>query len=246
MIETLEVTVPAPSGEQKRKAYIYLPRSYDGTKKFPVLYMFDGQTLFFDETSPFGDSWRMGEILDGLQAEVIVAAVEADREDRLTEYSPFPFTSEFGASEGKGAAYTDWLVTAFKRTVDGAYRTLSDRENTFLAGSSMGGLMTLFALCRYPDVFKGGAALSPSLWVAPERVGEMLEGIAQNTSLYIDYGEEELKRHGEPQKEGLRRCLDTLIGKGVPFDFRLIAHGGHNEKSWRRQIPCFLRTLKLL
>lgn len=245
MINQFEVTLPAPSGEQKRTAYAYLPKSYDEKKRFPVLYMFDGQTAFFDETAPYGESWRMGEILDKLEAEIIVAAVEADREDRLTEYSPFPFQSKYGSSEGKGEAYMDWLIGSFKPTIDGTYRTFPDREQTFLAGSSMGGLMTMFALCRYPNIFGGGAALSPSFWIAPNKIGKMIKDAiwARDVALYIDYGVEELQSHGEAQSKGLESCIGALLEKNVPFDFRLIPHGRHNEKSWRERVPCFLNVL---
>ena len=78
MIKQFEVTLTAPSGNQTRTAYVHLPQTYDEKKRFPVLYMFDGQTAFFDDTAPYGDSWRMGEILDKFEAEIIVAAVEAD------------------------------------------------------------------------------------------------------------------------------------------------------------------------
>ena len=247
MIKQIEVTLPAPSGNQTRTAYVYLPKAYDEKKRFPVLYMFDGQTAFFDDTAPYGDSWRMGEILDKLQAEIIVVAVEADREDRLTEYSPFPFQSKYGSSEGKGEAYMDWLVGTFKPMIDATYRTLSEREHTLLVGSSMGGLMTMFALCRYSAVFGGGAALSPSFWVAPEKVGRMIKAAewTDDVSLYIDYGTEELRSHGEAQCRGLESCIGALLEKNVPFDFRLIPHGQHNEKSWRERIPNFLQTLKI-
>lgn len=246
-LKQFEVAVPAPSGEQARTAYVYLPKSYDEEKRFPVLYMFDGQTAFFDDTAPYGDSWRMGKVLDKLNAEVIVAAVDADRLDRLTEYSPFPLRTKFGMSDGKGETYMDWLVDTFKPMIDATYLTLPEREHTFIAGSSMGGLMTMFALSHYPKVFGGGAALSPSVWVSPEKVGKMLKAAKwkDDIALYIDYGTEELNTHGDAQRRGLTCCFDMLLEAQIPFDFRLIPRGQHNEKSWRKRIPDFLRTLKI-
>lgn len=248
MIKQFEVTVPAPSGAQTRTAYVYLPKAYDGRKRFPVLYLFDGQTAFYDEKAPFGDSWRMGEALDGLGAELIVAAVDCDREDRLTEYSPFPFRSQFGSSEGKGAIYIDWLAEEFKPMIDKTYLTLPARENTYLAGSSMGGLMTIFALCRCPEVFGGGAALSPSLWIDPEACAGMIAAAhwEKQPGLYLDYGTKELKGHGERQRQGLTACLNALMEKNTAFTFRLIEGGTHSEQSWRAQIPVFLKVLKLI
>ncbi len=248
MIEQFEVTVPAPGGEQTRTARVYLPKTYGGARRFPVLYMFDGQTAFFDETAPYGDSWRMGETLDRLGAGLIVAAVDCDKKDRLTEYSPFAFQSPYGSSAGKGEVYLGWLVRVFKPLVDARYLTLPAREHTYLAGSSMGGLMTLYALCRYPDVFRGGAALSPSLWIDPEACAKMIAGAdwAEHIALYLDYGEKELKNHGERQRQGLVRCIDALMQKGAPFTFRLIGGGTHSERSWREQVPAFLEALSLI
>lgn len=245
MIEQFSVTVPAPSGTQTRNAYLYLPDDR-GEKPLPVLYMFDGQTLFYDETSPFGDSWRMGEILDGLGAGLAVAAVDCDKTDRLTEYSPFPFSSKYGSSEGKGEIYLDWLVQEFMPAAEARFR--ADGARRFLAGSSMGGLMTLCGLCRYSDLFAGGAALSPSLWVNAGGCEQMIlsADFRQKPALYLDYGCKELKNHGEVQKEALARCLGALIAKGVPVTFRLIEGGEHSEKSWRKQIPIFLKLLGLI
>ncbi len=246
MIKQFETVVPAPSGEQKRTVTVYLP---SGEGKFPVLYMFDGQTAFFDERAPYGDSWRMGETLDGLHARLIVAAVDCDKEDRLTEYSPFAFSSPFGSSEGKGAVYLDWLIREFKPMIDSRFPTLPERRHTFLAGSSMGGLMTVFGLCRYPEVFAGGAALSPSFWVDPEACAKMIAEADWKKfvpTLYSDYGSEELKGHGARQRQALLGCFKELLAKNVPFTFRLIEGGTHSEKSWREQTPIFLRALGLL
>ncbi len=246
MIKQFETVVPAPSGEQRRTATVYLP---DAEGNFPVLYMFDGQTAFFDERAPYGDSWRMKETLEGLGARLIVAAVDCDKEDRLTEYSPFAFTSPFGSSEGKGAIYMDWFVRVFKHKIDADFPTLPGREHTFLAGSSMGGLMTVYGLCRFPDVFAGGAALSPSLWVDPGVCAKMIAEADWGKfapTLYLDYGSEELKGHGARQRQALAGCYKELLAKNVPFTFRLIGGGTHSEKSWRAQTPIFLKTLGLL
>ncbi len=246
MIKQFETTVPAPGGEQKRTVSVYLP-SADG--KFPVLYMFDGQTAFFDDRAPFGDSWRMSETLDGLRARLIVAAVDCDKENRLTEYSPFSFSSPFGSSDGKGEIYMDWLTGVFKPMIDARFPTMPDREHTFLAGSSMGGLMTMYGLCCFPDVFGGGAALSPSLWVDPEGCAKMIAAADWKKfvpTIYMDYGSEELKGHGARQRQALSGCFKELLAKDAPFTFRLIEGGTHSERSWREQTPVFLRALGLL
>lgn len=242
MIEQFGVTVPSPGGAQMRTATLYLPEK-EG--RFPVLYLFDGQAAFFDERSPFGESLRMGEVLDSLGAEVIVAAVDCDPKDRLTEYSPFPFTSKFGSSEGKGAVYLDWLAGTFKPAIEARCPT---DGRAYLAGCSMGGLMTVYGLCRYPDVFAGGAALSPSFWVAPRAVAQMVKDAKWEKSpvFYLDYGSRELKNHGAQQRSALSAVLQALVMRGATVTFRLIEGGTHGESSWRAQIPVFLKALGLL
>ena len=248
MIETFQVTVPAPSGLQARTATVYLPQGYDRAKRYPVLYLFDGQTAFFDERATFGDSLRLGEILDGLKAKLIVVAVDCDNEDRLTEYAPFPFEAEGIKSEGKGSVYLSWLVNELMPLINEKYPAAQGRENTFLAGASMGGLMTVYALCQYPAVFGGGAALSPSFWVDPA-ASERMIGTAKfnfRPALYLDYGEKELGARGEVQHDSLVRCVSALLKQKIPFTFRLVEGGVHNEKSWRAQVPVFLRALGLI
>ncbi len=242
MIENFTVTVPAPSGMQQRTATVYVP---DREGKFPVLYLFDGQTAFSDERATYGESLRMGEALSALGAGLIVAAVDCDPEDRLTEYSPFPFRSPFGSSEGKGEVYMDWLVRTFKPAVEERFPA---DGRAYLGGCSMGGLMTLYGLCRYGSVFSGGAALSPSLWVAPQACAEMIAAAPWKKSpvLYLDYGSKELKNHGERQTEALTACLGALLKRGANVTFRLIEGGSHCEASWRAQIPVFLKTLGLI
>ena len=248
MIETFEVPVPAPSGEQARTVTVYLPQGYGGDKHYPVLYLFDGQTAFFDERATFGDSLRLGQILDGLNAKLIVVAVDCDEKDRLTEYSPFPFEAGKIKSEGKGAVYLDWLIGNLMPLINEKYATKQNRETTFIGGASMGGLMTVYALCRYPEMFGGGAALSPSFWVDAVASEKMIREAKSGyrPTLYIDYGEKELGAHGATQHDALARCFSALLAQKIPFTFRLIEGGTHNEKSWRAQVPIFLRALHLI
>ena len=109
----------------------------------------------------------MMEYMDSTQTEMIIAAVECNhspKNGRLEEYSPFSFRdSEFGFVKGRGKLTMDWMSGPFKAYIDEHYRTLGDREHTFIAGSSMGGLMSLYALMEYNSVYSRAAALSPSV-----------------------------------------------------------------------------------
>ena len=250
MIHTWRVTVPELTGEETRGVYLYLPEEYSWQteRHYPVLYMFDGHNVFFDSDATYGKSWGLGEYLDKHEVPLIVAAVECNHHPdngRLSEYSPFNFYEpELGQVTGRGRLTMDWFVRTFKPGIDRAYRTLSDRKHTFIAGSSMGGLMSLYALLEYNHIFSRAAALSPSLWVAPGKAEAMLRSArpAADTVLYMDYGSRELANHAHTLRS-LGRAVQTLLERGVLVDFRVVPGGDHSEASWERQIPFFLNTL---
>jgi predicted alpha/beta superfamily hydrolase len=140
----------------------------------------------------------------------------------------------------------DWLVNTLKPMIDADYRTFPDRENTFIAGSSMGGLMSLYAAGYYNEVSRGAACLSPSLWVAPQKVEALLREapMAPDTCIYVDYGTEEMSNHpGSP--ELLRMAVQVLLQKQVRLTFRIVPGGTHSEASWEKQIPIFMQCLGL-
>lgn len=152
MVKKWDVTIPKLSGEKTRRAYIYLPESYEKEpeKRYPVMYMFDGHNVFFDEDATFGKSWGMNKFMENSKKDLIIVGVECNHEGnkRLIEYAPFHYeNSEHGKIKGKGNVYMNWLVNTLKPYVDENYRTLPDRKNTIIAGSSMGGLMAMYAVC---------------------------------------------------------------------------------------------------
>ena len=140
----------------------------------------------------------------------------------------------------------NWLVRELKPYIDEHYRTLPDRLHTIVAGSSMGGLMALYAAAAYNDVFQRAACLSPSLWVAP---GKMLELIAKarigrDSCIYMDYGEKELDNH-PGTAAALISTAQLLMVKGVNVTLRIAPGGTHCEASWEKQIPVFMECLSL-
>ena len=248
MIDVLDVTIPALTGDEPRRAYVYVPAaaSYE-ERRFPVLYMFDGHNVFFDEHATYGKSWGMGEYLDRTGTPLIVAAVECNRApdySRLSEYSPYDFSSDrFGDIKGRGGLTMDWLLNSFKPYIDSAYPTLPDRENTFIAGSSMGGLMSLYGVCHFNGTFSRGAALSPSLGFGTDTLEELIStaDIGENTVLYMDIGETELDWPGA--RLHFRTFCDLLLKKHVLLTLRIVPGGAHCEASWERQIPFFIPAL---
>ena len=245
------ITIPGLSGDQKRRAYVYLPASYyqDPQRRYPVMYMFDGHNVFFDSDATYGKSWGMARYLDNTQKQLIVVAVECNHKGngRLQEYSPFPFdNATLGKIRGKGNAYMNWLVKTLKPYIDENYRTLPDRCNTILCGSSMGGLMALYGACAYNNIFQRAACLSPSLWVSPGRVLEMVAKahIRRDTCIYMDYGSEEMFNHAA-NGEALLSTTHLLLTKRVNLALRVVPGGNHSEASWEKQIPIFMDCLGL-
>ena len=179
--------------------------------------------------------------------QLILVGIECNREGdgRLREYAPVTFEdSELGRIEGEGKRYMHWLIKELKPYIDGNFRTLPDRENTLSCGSSMGGLMALYAATTFNHVFQRAACLSPSLWVAP---GKMLELIARahirrDTCIYLDYGAGEMFNHAA-NAEALFSTSHLLMTKGVNLAFRIVPGGTHCEASWARQVPIFMECL---
>ena len=249
MIQTFDLTIPELSGGELRRAYVWLPDAYDGDPdaRFPVLYMFDGQNVFFDEDASFGTSWRMYDYLNAGQPDVIVAAVSCSQTGRMAEYSPFSHENgDAGHVNARGRSTMEWLLGEFKPSIDAQYRTLPDRDNTLIAGSSRGGLMSLYAALDYNGAFSRAACLSPSLWVHPRKSLRMIERarIAPDTCIYFDYGTQEMGNHPK-NTEVLCAACSALLHKGVDLTFRLVPGGTHSEESWAQRVPVMMKCLGL-
>ena len=251
MVKKWDVVIPKLSGDKPRKAYIYLPDSYENNpeKRYPVMYMFDGHNVFFDQDATFGKSWNMNKYMVESKKELIIVGIECNHEGnkRLIEYAPFTyFNSEHGKIKGKGSVMMNWLVRQLKPYVDKEYRTLPDRKNTVIAGSSMGGLMALYGGTVYNHVFQRSACLSPSLWVSPGQVLEMIARaqIRRDTAIYMDYGENEMFNHAACQ-EAMISTAHLLLTKRVNLAMRIVPGGNHSEASWEKQVPIFMECLGL-
>ena len=238
------------NGKKPRTVYVYLPEQAqeDPEARFPVLYMFDGHNVFFDSDATYGKSWGMGEYLDSRGTGLIVVAVDCNHRrphGRLNEYSPFDFyVPEFGQIVGRGKKYMDWLCGTLKPMIDKRYPTLPDRRHTWIAGSSMGGLMSLYAVTAYNKFFSRAAALSPSVWLVDGQMTPLIRKsrYRRGTVVYMDYGSREMGSH----KDMLHCYMDTadaLMERGVLLTSRIVPNGDHCEASWEEQIPMFMQVL---
>ena len=251
MVQKWNVQIPELSGQMERCVYVYLPDSYEKQveKRYPVMYMFDGHNVFFDSDATYGKSWGMKEYMDRTQKQLIIVAVGCNPEGncRLQEYAPIDFDiPQLGQIRGRGATYMNWLLNTLKPNIDSHYRTLTDRANTMICGSSMGGLMALFAACAYHNKFSKAACLSPSLWTNPDDILELISrpSVYKDTCIYMDYGSAELSNHAGIE-EILISTSQTLQAKGANVTLRIVPGGTHCEASWEKQIPIFMEWLGL-
>ena len=233
-------SVHSPQLDNRRDLYIYVPAAPAlGGTGYPVIYMQDGQNLF-DPALSFAGTWGVDKALTwasrrGLDA--IVVGIPNMADARIAEYNPF------GEA---GDRYLDFVTHTVKSIVDAQFPTLPDRRHTGIAGSSMGGLISLYAFFRYSDSFGFAAALSPSLWFAD---GALLDLVARAPRvpgrLYLDVG----MREGQQTVALGRRLRDLLLAKGYEGgrDFRWVEDkdGVHHESAWGRRfreaLPFLLR-----
>ena len=251
MLHKWSVKIPELSGDMERRVYVYLPEYYDidPNRHYPVMYMFDGHDVFLDEDATYGKSWGMNNFMNWTRKPLIIVGVECNHEGtcRLQEYAPFDFENgELNYIRSKGRQYMDWLVNVLKPYIDSHYRTLWDRNNTIICGSSMGGLMALYGATEYNHIFQRAACLSPSVWVDPGKVLSMVAraDIKTDTTIYMDYGSREIFNH-HSTAEALMSTAQMLLTKRVNLAFRIVPGGTHSESSWEKQIPVFMDCLGL-
>lgn len=244
-VRVIDTAFWMPSLKRTRRVWIYLPACYDHCKKrFPVLYMHDGQNLFDNATSYSGE-WGVDEYLDSLKMDAshcIVVAVDHGGSQRLNEYSPFDFELKgIGAmsksNNGEGVAYAAFLVNTLKPYIDKNYRTAKDRRNTAIAGSSMGGLISLYAVLNYPRVFGAAGIFSPAFWVAPAIFDEInAKGKKVNAKIYFYAG----KLEGETMVPDMLKAYQQLSKVSRSRMQAVIRDDGrHNENTWRHEFPLF-------
>jgi len=248
MIHVERIQIPTLPTKQPRRLYVYLPRGYSQSEaRYPVLYMFDGHNVFYDSHATYGKSWGMKQYLERSKRPLILVAVECNTEgdNRMSEYTPWDIVWKgkllFPA---RGQLTMDWIVNELKPRIDREYRTIPDREHTLIAGSSMGGLMSLYAAVAYNGTFSRAAALSPSLWAARHHEAELLKAnpLASSTRIYMDMGTGEAEKH-ITVLTGLFAAAQRLTRAGAQVDARVVPGAQHSEAYWEQRIPIFMEYL---
>lgn len=250
-VEVFELSV-APQGESPRKVYVYLPNSYDRTKKkYDVLYMFDGHNLFSDETATYGKSWGIREYLDQTGLDLVVIGQDCNHtgSKRMDEYCPLPAERLWGEKPiyAEGDVTADWFVNVLKKECEKRYRIYKDRKHVGIGGSSMGGLMAQYMIAGYNRVYSKAACVSPAHYFCLSALKNVIAEAEydENTRIYMDLGTKE-----RSNTEELVLSIDLMQELCHMYEERgchtwphLVMGGSHNEASWETIVPLFLQFL---
>lgn len=240
-VRIIDTAFYIPQLNRHRRIWIYLPESYASSKKrYPVLYMQDGQNVFDEATSGYGE-WGIDEAVDTLgprYGECMVVAIDHGGDTRMNEYSPFDM-AKYG--KGEGDRYADFLAKTLKPFIDKHYRTKKASKYNFIAGSSMGGLISFYSIFKYPSIFGAAGVFSPSFWIAPPfRQLDAARVRKLKGKIYFYAGGAE----GESMVPDMMQVYGQLRGYGkVKMKTVIRAEGRHNEGAWRKEFPAFYRWL---
>jgi len=230
-----------PQLNRQRRVWIYLPPGYAlSRKKYPVIYMHDGQNLFDEFTSGYGE-WGVDEIMDKMPAaeQSIIVGIDHGGDYRITEYDPYD--SKYG--KGRGSDYIDFLAKTLKPYIDKNYRTKKDAQHTTIAGSSMGGLISMYAVLKYPDVFGNGGIFSPAFWIAPPIFQyAQQQQLSAKSRFYFVCGDSE----DDTMVADMKKMADIIQAKGISrqnIPTVIIKGAKHNEKQWNGDFPDFYHWL---
>ena len=247
----------APKGTN-RPLHIWLPEGYyDSTQFYPVMYFFDGHNLFTDEDATYGKSWGMKDFLEVWNKDMIIVGIECghDGYERLSEYLPYPANkgSHFDQFVPMGEATMDWILREIKPFIDEHFRTIPFRECTAIGGSSMGGLMALYAAVHYNTWFSKAACISSAIGfcIQPLMKDLRTSPVSPDTRIFLSWGTNEAFGITDPNKEDRssktygwnKRAADALEEKGAAVQLFCQVGGYHCEADWEKQVPLFMDFL---
>ena len=228
--QVTKFTIATPQLNTVKTIWVYLPVNYKNSENsYPVIYMHDAQNLFDAETSFVGE-WNVDEYMDTLtDNENIIIGIEHGNANRTDELTPYTHEKHGG---GHGDAYLEFIKNTLKPHIDKTYRTKSDAEHTTIFGSSLGGLISFYAVIKYPETFGNAGVFSPAFWINPE-IFELVEAteIPETSKFYFLAGTDE----GDTMIPKLEEMVKLLQSKGVnktQFESHYIEGGQHNEKLW--------------
>lgn len=232
-VHIIDTAFAMPELGRSRRIWIYLPEGNKG-EKFPVLYMQDGQNLFDQQTS-FAGEWGIDEFMDStLLPKCIIIGIDNGGAHRIHELTPYDM-EKYGKAEGD--AYLRFLVKTLKPFIDSHYPVLKKRKDTWIGGSSLGGLISFYAMLKYPKTFGGAAVFSPSFWIAPKIYEEAKSSFKKmKAAIYFYAG----KKEGGEMVPDMLRMMDLVSHyPGIKATATIREEGKHQEASWRQEFPLF-------
>ena len=241
-----------------RPLHIWLPNDYFASQeRYPVMYFFDGHNLFSDEDATYGKSWGLKNFLEGWGKKMIVVGIECghDGQERLSEYLPYMADqdSHFAEFHPLGGQTMRWIVNELKPMIDAEYRTIPFRECTGIAGSSMGGLMALYAAVHYNRWFSKAGCISSAVGFCMKPIMKDMNEhpMSPDTRIYLSWGTNEawgLKRKDREDKSSKTYHWNQKIAAKAEADgatamLRCQVGGGHCEADWEKLVPEFMDFL---
>lgn len=233
-VEIISTSFYIPQLNRTRRIWMYFPPGYENSGiNYPVLYMHDGQNLF-DASTAFSGEWEVDETLNTLSSQgrhvPLVVGIDNGGGDRIGEYTPWA-NAQYGG--GDGEKYLQFIVETLKPYIDQNYRTLSDRENTGILGSSLGGLISHYGALKYQNVFSKAGLFSPSYWYS-DSIWTFTHNTVKNQNMRL------FQLCGTNESAGMvadmQRMNDSLLNIGFEQEFirnKIVNAGQHNEKLWR-------------
>lgn len=259
-LETHYLSIPYYN--EKRRVRVLLPKDYQKEEwaTYPVLYMHDGQNVFYSKEAFVGHSWKVIPTIKNNKhiPKMIVVAIDNAGGNRLDEYGPWVTdqnkSEEFSDAGGDGMDYGEWFVNELKPYIDNQYRTLPGREHTMLAGSSMGGIITAYMGSRYPEVFGVIGVFSLASWFSEREFLRFIEGnpLHPDTKVYIQVGTAEgddTDKHfidgkmNQAYIDSTIRYYQSLLKSGHSIDniwLRILADETHHELYWAKHFLEYL------
>jgi predicted alpha/beta superfamily hydrolase len=254
MKEYLTMMLYSPQLEIEKHIFISLPQNYfTTTKRYPVLYMHDGQNLFDDNTAFMNRSWRILKMIEQNELpQIIIVGIESDKEYRSNELIPYPFSFSHDKSVYGGDAdkYLDFIVHTVKPIIDSKFRTKPTNECTAIAGSSFGGVCSIYALLKYGHVFTRAASISGAFqfsFFTP--LVQLLSNINMDyvKAVYLDTGTKESNNDEEnnfyiKRNDELANLFQHKV-KSNRFLYKTIPNGKHHESDWEKRFPNIVKFL---
>lgn len=227
-----EFTIEAPQLGRSKTIWVYLPYNYEESdRNFPVIYMHDGQHVFDHAESEKRD-WHVEDKLNHLHSEAIIVGIEHGGSNRrIDEMTPYK-NEKYGG--GHADDYLDFIVNTLKPHIDKHYKTLTDVAHTTIFGSSVGGLISFYALLKFPGVFGNAGVFSPSFWFSDE-IFKLMETVdIISGRIYFMAGDHE-SMGMVPDIDHMEQLVLERVNNPAQIHKKIVHNGRHSELLWARE-----------